>query len=185
MATNNTTGGNYLLDSGFILNKARIKEGDKIADLGCGAAGHFIFPAAKLVGDKGTVYAVDIMKTVLSTIDKRIKEDSFKNIKTVWSDIESFKATQIASNSLDVALIIDTLYQSGQRAKFLRESIRMLKTGAYLLVVEWKTVSTPMGPPPENRVEKESLKKGVQKMGLTVEEEFEAGDNHYGILFVK
>jgi hypothetical protein len=42
-----------------------------------------------------------------------------------------------------------------------------------------------MGPPLENRVEKESLKKGAQKMGLTIEEEFEAGNNHYGILFVK
>lgn len=179
------TGGNYLLDPEFILNKARIKEGGKIADLGCGAAGHFIFPAAKLVGRKGVVYAVDIMKTVLATIDKRIKEEALENVKTVWSDVESFKATKIASNSLDTVLIINTLYQSGQRAKFLRESIRMVKSKSYLLVVEWKNTSTPMGPPLENRVEKESLKKGAQKMGLTIEEEFEAGNNHYGILFVK
>lgn len=179
------SGGNYLLDSNFILNKARIKEGDKIADLGCGAAGHFVFPASKLVGGKGTVYAVDIMKTVLTTIDKKIKEESLENIKTVWSDVESFGATDIASVTLDVILIIDTLYQSEQRAKFLKEAIRMLKTKAYLLVVEWKNTSTPMGPPKENRVEKESLKRGALKMGLTIEEEFEAGDNHYGILFIK
>lgn len=179
------TGGNYLLDPEFILNKAKIKEGDKVADLGCGAAGHFIFPAAELVGEKGTVYAVDIMKTVLATIDKRIKEEAIENIQTIWSDIESFKATKIASNSLDVALIIDTLYQSEQRAKFLREAIRMVKPKACLLIVEWKNTSTPMGPPLENRVEKESLKKGTQKMGLAIEEEFEAGNNHYGILFTK
>lgn len=179
------TGGNHLLNPGFILEKARIQEGNTVADLGCGSSGHFVFPTSKLVGGKGKVYAVDIMKSVLTNLKKRIEQEDYKNIQTVWSDLEAFKATQIESESLDVGLIINTLYQSQKRAAMLKESIRMVKKQGFLLVVEWKNVATPLGPPSETKVNKDSLKQGVQKLGLTLEEEFDAGDYHYGILFVK
>jgi hypothetical protein len=81
--------------------------------------------------------------------------------------------------------MINTLYQSQKRAELLRESIRLIKRGGYLLVVEWKNTSTPIGPPPDAKVKKESLSQGAQKLGLTLEEEFEAGEYHYGMLFVK
>lgn len=179
------TGGNYLLDPNLILEKAQIKEGEKVADLGCGAAGHFIFPAARTVGRKGNVYAVDILKTVLSNIDKTAKDEALDNISTVWSDVEVFKATDIETNSLDAVLVINTLYQSSQRAQFLKEATRMLKKNGRIVIVEWKPTSTSLGPPADNRVDKNSLKTGVQQMGLTLEEEFEAGEHHYGILFIK
>jgi len=179
------TGGNILLDASFILGKAQITEDIKVADLGCGASGHFIFPAAKMVGKRGVVYAVDILKTVLEEINKRVKQENIENIKTVWSDLEIFKATKIESGSLDVALLINTLYQSHKRVEILREAIRMLKKGAKLLVVEWKNVSSPFGPPPEERVKPDLLKIGAKKLGLEIEDEFEAGQYHFGILFVK
>ena len=49
------TGGGILIDVNFILEKARIAEGMKVADLGCGTLGHFVFPAAKIVGKRGRV----------------------------------------------------------------------------------------------------------------------------------
>lgn len=179
------TGGNYLLDSNFILEKAQIKEGEKVADLGCGAAGHFVFPAARTVGKKGIVYAVDILQSVLNNIEKAAKDEALNNISTVWSDIEKFKATHIESNSLDAVLIVNTLYQSSRRANFLKEATRMLKKNGRMVIVEWKSSSTSLGPPTKRRVDKNALKKGVQQLGLTLEEEFEAGKNHYGILFIK
>jgi len=99
--------------------------------------------------------------------------------------LEIFKATKIESGSLDVALLINTLYQSRKRVEILREAIRMLKKGAKLLVVEWKNVSSPFGPPPEERVKPDLLKIGAKKLGLEIEDEFEAGQYHFGILFVK
>ncbi len=59
---NEKTGGAYLLNPDFILEKAQVKEGNSIAGLGCGSAGQFVFPAARIVGNKGKVYAVDIIK---------------------------------------------------------------------------------------------------------------------------
>lgn len=181
----NITGGNALLDVNFILKKAKICENLKIADLGCGASCHFVFLASKIVGKRGAVYAVDILKTILESINKRIKQENIENIKTIWSDLEIFNATKIESGSLDVALLVNTLYQSHKRAEILREAIRMIKKGGLLLVVEWKNIATPFGPPPEEQVKLDSLKIVAQKLGLKIEDEFDAGQYHYGILFVK
>lgn len=182
---NKLTGGNILLDVNFILKKARLEEDMKAADLGCGASGHFVFPTAELVGKNGKVYAVDILKTVLSTIEKRVKQDNYENVETVWSNLEIFKATPIEASSLDVAFLINTLYQSKKRAEILRETVRMLKKGGSLLVVEWKNISSPLGPPNQERVKLDPLKIAAQKLGLSIEEEFDAGQYHFGVLFIK
>ena len=179
------TGGNALLDVNLILEKSQLKEKMKIADFGCGSTGHFVFPASRIVGRGGTVYAIDILKTVLETIKRRVKQESTKNIITVWSDMEIFKATKINSESLDIGLLINTLYQSKKRLEILRETIRMMKKGSKLLIVEWENASSPLGPPAEDRVKAEQLKKVCEKLGLKINEEFDAGEYHYGILFTK
>jgi len=180
-----STGGSALLDVNFILDKAQISKDIKVADLGCGASGHFVFPIAKIVGKWGRVYAVDILKTILGTINRKIKQENLDNIETVWSNLEVFKATKIAAGSLDVALLINTLYQSHKRAEILRESIRMMKKGGKLLVVEWKNISSPFGPPAEERVKPDLLRTAGKKLGLKIEDEFDAGQYHFGILFIK
>ena len=181
----NVTGGNVLLDINYVLSKAQISENMKVADLGCGASGHFTFPAAKLVGKHGKIYAVDILKTILEAINRRIKQENINNIETVWSNLEIFNATKIESGSLDAAMLLNTLYQSHKKTEILREAIRMLKKGGKLMIVEWKNIASPFGPAKEDQVKTELLKPGAQKLGLKIEDEFDAGQYHYGILFVK
>ncbi len=178
-------GGNALLDANFILSKVNVGDKTKVADLGSGVSGHFIFPTASLVGKNGKVYAVDILKTNLENIDKRARLENLENVQTVWSDLEIFGATKIESGSLDVAMLINTLYQSSKRAEILREAIRMLKKDGKLIIVEWRNISSPLGPPIEERVKKDSLMNGAKRLGLNLEEEFEAGQYHYGLIFVK
>ncbi|MBU0636747.1 MAG: methyltransferase domain-containing protein [Patescibacteria group bacterium] len=179
------TGGGALIDANLILDKAHIIENVKVADLGCGVSGHFVFPTANRVGKKGIVYAVDILKTVLETIAKRAKIENYENVKTIWSNLEIFGATNIESVSLDVALLINTLYQSHKRVEIIREAVRLIKQGGILVIVDWKDIATPFGPPIEERANKELLKIIVNKTGMHLEEEFEAGQFHYGLIFVK
>ncbi|MFH1522828.1 MAG: methyltransferase domain-containing protein [Patescibacteria group bacterium] len=179
------TGGNVLLDVNYILEKAQVGKDMKVADLGCGASGHFVFSIARLVGKGGRVYAVDILRTVLKTIERRIKQDNLKNIITIWSDLEVFGATKIESGSLDIGLLANTLYQSHKRVEILRESIRMLKKRGKLMIIEWKNIASPFGPPAEEQVKIELLKMGAKKLGLEIEDEFDAGKYHYGLLFTK
>ena len=100
-------GGSNLIDANLILDKAQIKEKTKVAHLGCGSSGHFVFPSARRVGKKGVVYAVDILRTVLETMNKRARIENLANIKIVWTNLEIFGATKIETGILDADLLIN------------------------------------------------------------------------------
>lgn len=179
------TGGNTLIKADAIMRHARIGDGNIVADLGCGATGYFVFMAARLVGKRGKVYAVDIQKTILETVARRVKVEQLSNIEIVWSNLEIFNATKIEPASLDVGLLINTLYQSRKRAEIMRESIRLIKKDGRLVVVEWENTSLPFGPPAAERVNEQNLTAAAPKLGLALTEEFTAGPCHYGLVFSK
>jgi len=181
----NITGGSALLDIKLILNQLEITEKNKIADLGCGSSGHFIIPIARLIGKNGKVYAVDILKPILVTLEKKIKQENLTNIETIWSNLEISKATKIDSDSLDIVLLINTLYLSSKRKKIIHEAIRMMKKGAQLLIVDWKNSNLSIGPPAQKRVKIDLLKFFAEKLSLQLKNEFDAGEYHFGLLFIK
>jgi len=176
---------NNFLDIDFILNKVKIKEKMKVADFGCGSGGHFVFPVASMVGVDGVVYAVDILKTVLEVVKRRARQENYLNIKIIWSNLEVFGATKIKAGTVDIGILANTLYLSTKRIEIIREVVRMLKKGGKLVIIEWKTVSLPFGPTLEDRVDDEYIKNIAKKNGLNLDEEFYAGQYHYGLIFSK
>ena len=178
-------GGNKLINLDYIMEKINVVDKMNVADLGCGAMGRYVFEAAKLVGKSGSVYAVNILKPILEVVSRRAKQENMVNVKTVWSDLESFGATKIESSSLDIALLINILYQNKKRGEILREAIRLTKKNGRILIVEWKNIAIPFGPPSETRVKKDMLIEAGKRLGLKMEEDFEAGQYHYGLIFTK
>lgn len=174
-----------LFDINKIINKIEVESRQQVAELGCGNFGFFTFPLAKLVGKNGSVYAVDIMKSSLKTISERAKESNLSQIKTIWSNLEVFKGTKLEASSIDTALLVNVLHQSGKRADILREASRMLKAGGKLLIVEWSDAESPLGPDTNRRLKSESLKKAAIKLGFEIKEEFKAGPYHYGLILIK
>jgi len=174
-----------LLDVDLVLTKADIKEKMRVANLGCGSNGYFTFKLSELVGKHGQVYVVDILKEVLAAIDKEAGINCVNNIKAIWSDLEVFGAAKIEADSLDVALLINTLHQSQDRQEMLREATRLLKKDGRLVIVEWKTFASPLGPIAETKIDQGFLISLAKKLGLYLQEEFEPGQYHYGLVFVK
>ena len=62
-----------------LLNAAGLKKGQRVVEVGCGP-GFFTIPAAKIVGDKGHVYAVDIHPRAVERVKIKIKKDALKNL---------------------------------------------------------------------------------------------------------
>lgn len=180
-----TSGGSKLLDPNLIFQKIGLKEKMFIADLGCGAIGHFVFPAARLVGKEGKVFAVDIQKQVLETIEKRADLESLHNVAAVWSDLERYGAAQIESGSLDYALIINTLFQIKDRVSALKEAVRLVKIAGRVVIVDWLLTSIPFGPPVEGRVDPAWVEQEMDKLGMKLVTRFSAGQYHYGLVFEK
>lgn len=174
-----------LLNVNSILERMHIEANMKVADLGCGAAGRFVFPLAAAVGSMGVVYAVDILKSSLDLVKRRSNQENLANIKPVWSNLEVFGATKIPAGSLDAVLLVNTLSQSKERVNIIREAIRLLKKGGKLLVAEWKKIASPLGPALEKRVDQTLMKNSAARLGLELEDEFSAGPYHWGLIFKK
>ncbi len=178
-------GGNQLLDAVKILEQGGIKDGYVVADLGCGTSGHFVFPAAHLVGPKGKVYAVDVLKPVLQAIESRTRLEGVDNVEAVWSDLERAGGLKIAAGSVDLTLLLNILALVKDKVTVLREAARVTKPQGTLVVSDWKSGHSPLGPPPEKRLVPEELKRIVQSAGFEFVREFEAGQYHFGIVFKK
>lgn len=176
--------GRALLDPDHILEEAGIRQGMRVADLGVGGIGHFLFPAAKMVGEKGMVFAVDVLKSVLDANKSRLKIAGYANVTMIWGDIERPGGTRIPDNAVDLAVMVNILYAVNKPAA-LSEAKRILGTDGSLLVVEWKPQGAPMGPAPERRLAKEETMRLAQTAGFFLKKEFEAGPHHYGLVFTK
>lgn len=162
-----------------------LKFGYQVADMGCGGAGYFTLPTARLVGSRGKVYAVDILKTALEGVLSKAHLDNLLNVEAVWSDIERVGVTKIPAGTLDAALLINIMFQSRKNEHIMQEVHRLLKAEGKLLVVDWKVEPTPFGPPQANRLSPQAITTLATKIGFSIVKEFDAGPYHYGLVLVK
>jgi len=177
---------NYgIFDINLILNKLKIKESFKIADLGCGKFEYFVKPLAERVGSDGLVYAVDILQDTVEDIKKSAWQYNLKHIKAIWSDLEVYRGTKINSSSLDRVLLINVLNQSQKKKEILQEAIRILKTNGLFLIIDWQLTASPLGPEPNRRVNPETLKEVASRLGLKLVDEFNPGPYHFALIFNK
>ena len=61
-----------------------LREGMKVGDFGAGS-GHYALMAAKIVGDKGRVYAVDVQEDVLRALKSEASAKGLHNVEIVWA----------------------------------------------------------------------------------------------------
>jgi len=176
---------NTLLDIEMILSQLPEKTDARVADLGCGNFGFFVFPLAKLVGKQGKVFAVDIMKSSVEEIKSRARTENLPQIEAIWSDLEKIGSAKIKKDSLAAAFLINTLYQAVRGLEMIKEAERLLKPGGVLIVVDWDDVPAPLGPPVEQRVKKDKLIAAAAKLNLQLTREFNPGAYHYGLVFKK
>ncbi len=175
--------GTALLHPADLLERTGIRERMHVADLGCGALGHFVFPAAQMVGSKGVVYAVDILRDVLDILGRHAAEKGMTQIQPLWSDIDVWNGTKIPAGSLDVTLLVNNLFLSQAPETLVAEIARLTKKGGKVLVVDWRTTATPIGPPVERRITKQDARALFETPAFTLKDSFEAGPSHYGLLF--
>jgi len=179
------SGGTQFLKPQEVLASLNVIEGMKVADLGCGNLGYFIIPLAKLVGKEGVAYALDIQKSVLDGVKSRAKLEGITNLETVWANLEKAGSIQIPAGSLDIALLINVLFQNKDRKAIIKEAARLLKKGGKLLIIDWKKTGIPFGPAVQLRVDFSEIKKMSAELGLNLIEEKEFGDYFWGLILQK
>lgn len=176
--------GRALLDPQKILGVAELALGESYADFGAGSLGHFVLPAAAMVGKSGVVYAVDILPSVLNGIESRARLEGIGNVISVWSDIEHPKGMiAIPPHSVQLVSIINECHLLKKSPQLFANIKQVLAQGGRLLLVDWKMKGAGFGPPLDRRVSPQELQPLCKAQGFTLTKSFEAGPHHWGLLF--
>ncbi len=171
------------LDPSHILAYAGINRGGIVADFGCGN-GFYPVAAAKIVGDNGQVYAVDIKPEALEATISAAKHEGLKNIYTIRHDMEK-PGVPIKENSCDAVILAGILHLSKLRKNVLRETYRVLKTNGKVIVIEWKKESLPFGPNINDRISEHDMNDMLAQAGFRFQEQMPADNFHYALNFIK
>ena len=113
-----------------IIEACAITPGMAVADIGAGS-GLYTFAFAGKVGEKGTVYAVEISKPLLGHIEKTCKEGKIGNVRCIES---TDKTTGLEDESADLIFICDT-YHHFEFPETMLEAIKTSLRGNGRLVV--------------------------------------------------
>jgi len=161
------------------LAKVGLTDGMKVVDLGAGS-GFYAIEAAKKVGASGRVYAVDVQKDLLERLRSISLKERLTNIEVVWGDAEKIGGTKLHEAIADRVVASNILFQITKPDDFVLEIKRILKLNGKVLVVDWSE-SSPLGP---KTVVPMSVTRDVfEKSGFKLEQSFNAGEHHYGLIF--
>ena len=111
-----------------LLRAAGLKPGQKVLEVGCGP-GFFTIPAAKIVGNEGVVYAVDVHPLAIERVKEKIEREGIKNITPILANASD---TGLPDRSIDLAFIFGLRYIAGGLENVISEIHRILKPGGVL-----------------------------------------------------
>lgn len=160
-----------------------LKNGQTVADFGSGA-GYFATAAAKMVGNTGTVYAVDVQQSKLTATFSSATQQGYQNVQIIQADLDQ-PIKEIADGSCDGVIMASILHEIKNRNMLLQNAYRVLKTGGLLLAVEWKAQHTIFGPALDKRIPEDQMEQELAKLGLHKVKSIPADLFHYALLFQK
>jgi ubiquinone/menaquinone biosynthesis C-methylase UbiE len=162
-----------------ILRQIGLKPDHVFADIGCND-GFFAIPAARMAGEKGKVWGVDVDAEALERLKEKAKKEGLGNIRLKFGEAEN---TIFCEGCVDIVFFGIDLHDFRDPLRVLENARRMLKPGGKLVDLDWKKRSTAgIGPPVEMRFSEKQASKLIEKAGFRVESVKDSGAWHYLIM---
>lgn len=146
----------------LVLEKLGNLEGRVVADIGAGS-GYFTFRMAQTAKK---VIAIDIDPRFLEYIDERKEEspgDISQRIETRQTEEDD---PGLAPAEADIALVVNTYHFLNNRSEYFKKVKQGLGKGGFLVIVDFKNMPMPVGPPEELKVEPETVVKELREAGF-------------------
>jgi SAM-dependent methyltransferase len=109
-----------------------IVPGKTVADVGAGS-GWFTVRAARRVGERGMVYAVDINPEAVRYIDNRAKKEKLHNVKTILGKADD---PVLPAGAVDAVLLLKTYHEVAEPVALLRNLRAALRAGAKVGIID-------------------------------------------------
>ncbi len=159
-------------------------EGMRVADLGAGA-GFFARAAARLVGDGGVVWAVDLNRDLLSRIKNFAAAEGLHNVEVLHGDAATVGGSNLPGESFDFCIAANLLFAVDEKGECIAEMRRLLKKSGRLLVVDWEDSFGGLGPHPEHVLSGAAGQKLLEQHGFALVGRVPAGAYHWGLVVRK
>jgi ubiquinone/menaquinone biosynthesis C-methylase UbiE len=112
-----------------------LKPGDHVADVGAGS-GYFSWRMAKVVGERGKVYAVEIQQEFLDMLMTNMRKRRVGDI--VQPVLGTVQDPKLPADALDLILLVDVYHEFDFPHEMSAAMIRALKPGGRLVLVEYR-----------------------------------------------
>ena len=109
-----------------------VTPGKTVADVGAGS-GWFTVRAARRVGERGMVYAVDINPEAIRYVDKRAKNEKLHNVKTILGKADD---PLLPAGAVDAVLLLKTYHEVAEPVALLRNLRAALRAGAKVGIID-------------------------------------------------
>src|ERR1700691_5018598 len=109
-----------------------ITAGRTVADIGAGS-GWFTVRAARRVGERGAVYAVDITPESIRYVDARAQKEQLRNIKTILGKADD---PLLPAGAVDAVLLLKTYHEVAEPVALLRKLRASLRAGARIGIID-------------------------------------------------
>jgi SAM-dependent methyltransferase len=136
---------------------------ETVADVGAGS-GYFTFRFAKAL-PRGKVIATDIDPEMIRHVHHKVLSKGIGNVEVVLAKSED----PSVDGRADVVFVCDVIHHVEGREAWLRKLASEMKTGARLVVVEFKEGKLPEGPPGSVKIPKAKLVSMLEAAGFSLQ----------------
>src|SRR5512140_948459 len=115
-----------------VMEVTGVKPGMVIGEIGAGR-GYFTFWLSRGVGEKGKVYANDIDRSALDSIERTCVEEKITNIETILGTVED---PLFPKASLDMVFMVNSFHDLARPVELLANLLPDLKPGATVVIMD-------------------------------------------------
>jgi SAM-dependent methyltransferase len=118
----------------LVVKALGLKAGQSVADIGAGT-GYYTRRLAKVVGEKGTVFAVDIQPEMLQLLTNKMAEAKIGNVKPI---LGTTMDPNLQPGSVDLILMVDVYHEFDFPYEMVAAMCPALKPGGRIAFVEFR-----------------------------------------------
>jgi ubiquinone/menaquinone biosynthesis C-methylase UbiE len=145
-----------------LVRALRLRPGQTVAEIGAGS-GYIARRLARAVGPRGRVYAVDAEPRMLPILAGRLRRGGIANVTPVLGRDDD---PLLPARSCDLVLVVNTYHHFPGGPRYLRRLRGLLRPGGRLVNVDFHRRETPVGPPLERRIARETFLRDASQAGL-------------------
>lgn len=164
----------------LLLEALHLRPGEAVADIGAGS-GYFSWRMARVVGETGTIYAVEIQQEMLDLLMQNMKKRRVEKIvKPILGTVTDPK---LLPESCDTMLLVDVYHEFDHPFEMIERMTAALKPKGRIVFVEFRKEDPKVSIKEVHKMSEEQVKKEMSIHSLQWEETLNVLPQQHIIVF--